>query len=170
MGNPLQHPRLENSMDGAWQATVHGVEKSRTWLRNFTSPLEAERGLSGGLVVKNPPANAGDVGLIPWSGRSPGGGNPTYSSILASRSPWTEEPGGIQSMGSQSETWLSMHTLMQNILLAVPPVKILVALISVKQFKPVSYLIAGGNLYDKILRQKDKLFEEEVIHISVKGS
>lgn len=63
-----------------------------------------------------------------------------------------------------------MHTLMQNILLAVPPVKILVALISVKQFKPVSYLIAGGNLYDKILRQKDKLFEEEVIHISVKGS
>jgi len=30
-----------------------------------------------------------------------------------------------------------------------------------KQFTPVSCLIAGGNLYDKILRQKDKLFEEE---------
>ena len=29
----------------------------------------------GGSVVKNPPANAGDVGLIPWSGRFPGGGN-----------------------------------------------------------------------------------------------
>ena len=27
------------------------------------------------LVVKNPPANAGDSGLIPWSGRSPGGGH-----------------------------------------------------------------------------------------------
>ena len=27
------------------------------------------------LVVKNPPANAGDVGLIPGSGRSPGGGH-----------------------------------------------------------------------------------------------
>ena len=27
------------------------------------------------LVVKNPPANAGDVGLIPGSGRSPGEGN-----------------------------------------------------------------------------------------------
>ena len=30
------------------------------------------------LMVKNPPASAGDVrdsGLIPWSGRSPGGGN-----------------------------------------------------------------------------------------------
>ena len=30
-GNPLQYSRLENSMDrGAWQATVHGVTKSRT--------------------------------------------------------------------------------------------------------------------------------------------
>ena len=27
------------------------------------------------LAVKNPPANAGDVGSIPWLGRSPGGGN-----------------------------------------------------------------------------------------------
>ena len=27
------------------------------------------------LVVKNPPANAGDSGLIPGSGRSPGGGH-----------------------------------------------------------------------------------------------
>ena len=29
----------------------------------------------GGLVVKNPPANAGDAGLIPRAGRSLGGGN-----------------------------------------------------------------------------------------------
>ena len=32
-------------------------------------------GFPGGSVVKNPPANAGDVGLIPGSGRSPGAGN-----------------------------------------------------------------------------------------------
>ena len=32
-------------------------------------------GLPGGLVVKNPPANAGDVGLIPESEISPGDGN-----------------------------------------------------------------------------------------------
>ena len=32
-------------------------------------------GVPGGEVVKNPPANAGDVGSIPGSGRSPGGGN-----------------------------------------------------------------------------------------------
>ena len=29
----------------------------------------------GGSVVKNPPANTGDAGSIPRSGRSPGGGN-----------------------------------------------------------------------------------------------
>ena len=32
-------------------------------------------GFQGGTVVKNPPANAGDMDLIPGSGRSPGGGN-----------------------------------------------------------------------------------------------
>ena len=32
-------------------------------------------GSPGGSVVKNPPANAGNVGLIPGSGRSPAGGN-----------------------------------------------------------------------------------------------
>ena len=32
-------------------------------------------GFPGGLVVKHPPANAGDVGSIPGLGRSPGGGN-----------------------------------------------------------------------------------------------
>ena len=36
-GNPLQYSCLENPMDGgAWQATVHGLAKSRTWLSNFT--------------------------------------------------------------------------------------------------------------------------------------
>ena len=57
------------------------------------------------LVVKNPPANAGDLreeGLIPGSGRFPGGGNgnPLKDSCL--ENPWTEEPGRPQSMGSQS--------------------------------------------------------------------
>ena len=36
-GNPLQYSCLENPMDGgAWQATYHGVAKSRTQLSNFT--------------------------------------------------------------------------------------------------------------------------------------
>ena len=33
------------------------------------------QGFPGGSVIKNLPANVGDMGLIPWSGRSPGGGN-----------------------------------------------------------------------------------------------
>ena len=32
-------------------------------------------GFPSGSVVKNPPANAGDLGSIPGPGRSPGGGN-----------------------------------------------------------------------------------------------
>ena len=43
----------------------------------------------------------GEVGSIPGSGRSPGGGHGNPSSILAWRIPWTEEPGGLQSMGLQ---------------------------------------------------------------------
>ena len=56
------------------------------------------------LAVKNSPANAGDardVGSIHGLGRSPGGGMATYSSILAWRMPWTEDPGGLQSIGLQ---------------------------------------------------------------------
>ena len=58
------------------------------------------------LVVKNPPATAGkvkDLNLIPGLGRSSGGGDmATHSSILAWRIPWTEEPGGLHSIGLQS--------------------------------------------------------------------
>ena len=52
------------------------------------------------LVVKNPPANAGDKSLIPGSGRSPGGAGQPTPVFLPGESPWTEEPGRLQSMGS----------------------------------------------------------------------
>ena len=55
-------------------------------------------------MVKNPHANAADKrdrGLIPGLGRSPGEGNGNHSSILAWRISWTEEPGRLQSRGSQ---------------------------------------------------------------------
>ena len=56
-------------------------------------------------MVKNPSANAGAVGnsdLISGTGKSPGGGNvnPLQYSYLKKIS-WVEEPGRIQSMGSQ---------------------------------------------------------------------
>ena len=49
---------------------------------------------------KESDCSVGDLGLILGSGRSPGEGNATHSSLLAWRIPWTEEPGGLQSMGS----------------------------------------------------------------------
>ena len=55
----------------------------------------------GGSVVKNPPANAGDVGSIPGLRRSPGEGNGNPLHILAWKIPETEEPGGLLSMESQ---------------------------------------------------------------------
>jgi len=54
------------------------------------------------LVVKNPPANTGEIRV-----QSLGREDPleeemaTHSSIIAWRIPWTDEPGRLQSMGSQ---------------------------------------------------------------------
>ena len=56
------------------------------------------------LVIKSLPANAGDargMGSVPGSGRSleERHGNPPHYSCL--ENPWTEEPGGLQTTGSQ---------------------------------------------------------------------
>ena len=73
-GTPLQYSGLENPMDGgAWQAAVHGVDKSRKRLSDFTftfhfHALEKEMA--------------------------------THSSVLAWRIPGMAEPGGRPSMGS----------------------------------------------------------------------
>ena len=56
------------------------------------------------LIVKNLTASAGDArdtGSILESGRSPGVGNATSSSILAWKIPWTEKPGGLEFMWLQ---------------------------------------------------------------------
>ena len=69
------------------------------------APFSGKGGASQvALVAKNPPGNAGDLrdaGSIPGPGRSPGGGH-GHASILAWRIPWTEEPGGLQSMELQT--------------------------------------------------------------------
>ena len=55
-------------------------------------------------MVKNPPANvgdSGDLGLTPGLEDAPEEGIAAHPSILAWRIPWAEEPGGLQSMGSQ---------------------------------------------------------------------
>ena len=74
-GTPLQYSCLENPVDGgAWWAAVHGVAKSLTQLSNFTFTFHFQ------ALEKEMAA---------------------HSSALAWRIPCTEEPGGLQSMGSQ---------------------------------------------------------------------
>ena len=81
---PLQYSCLENPMDGgAWWAAVHGVSKSRTRLSDFTFTFHFH-------ALEKEMA--------------------THSSVLAWRTPGTEEPGRRPSSGSQSRTrlkWLS---------------------------------------------------------------
>ena len=71
------------------------------------------RGFPGISVLKNPPANVGDAedsGSIPGSGRLPPRRKmATRSSILAWEILWTEEPGGLQSMGHK-ESDTTEHT------------------------------------------------------------
>ena len=70
---------------------MFGGGESRECVQGCASQVE--------LLVKNPPANAGDVkvvGSIPGLGRSTEEGMATHFSILAWEIPWTEEPGGLE--------------------------------------------------------------------------
>ena len=59
------------------------------------------RNFPGGSEVKASVSNAGDLGLIPGSGRSLEKETATHFSTLVWEIPWTEELGKLQSMGSQ---------------------------------------------------------------------
>ena len=56
---------------------------------------------SGGSHSKASVYNAGDLGSIPGSGRPLEKEMATHSNTLAWKIPWMEEPGRLQSMGSQ---------------------------------------------------------------------
>ena len=72
-----------------------------TWAWKFLRQVLTPWGFPDGSVVKNLPANAGDVGLIPGWEDALKKDMATHSSILAWRIPRTEAPGGLQSMGLQ---------------------------------------------------------------------
>ena len=73
--------------------------------------------ICGGSDSKESACNVGDLGLIPGFERSPGeesGNSPQYSCLEI---PWTEEPGRLQSMGSQSSwTQLSDFTPLLHVI------------------------------------------------------
>ena len=82
-GNPLQYPCLENPIDrGAWQATVHRV--ARVGHDLATKPPNHHSCFHIYIYI----ISFTDKAMAP------------YSSTLAWKIPWTEEPGGLQSMGS----------------------------------------------------------------------
>ena len=61
-------------------------------------------GFPGGASIKSPPTNAGDLrdlSLLLGQEDPLEESMATHSNILVWRVPWTEEPGGLQSMGSQ---------------------------------------------------------------------
>ena len=60
-------------------------------------------------MVKSLPANVGDMGSVRESGRSPGEGNGNPLQYYCLRNPTTEEPGRLQSMGSQ-KSWAPLST------------------------------------------------------------
>ena len=97
-GTPLQSSCLENPVDGgAWWAAVHGVAQSRTRLSDFTltfhfHALEKEMATHSSVLAWRIPGT-GEPGGLPSSN-----GTPLQYSCL--ENPWTEEPGGLQSMGS----------------------------------------------------------------------
>ena len=115
-GNPLQCSWLENPRDGeAWWAAVSGVAQSRTRLKRLSSSSSSNsRASQVVLVVKNLPANAGDVrdvGLILDCGRSPGGGhgNPLQYSCLenfTNRVAWWATVHGVTKSQIQQSTRL----------------------------------------------------------------
>ena len=95
-------------------------ELQSVWSRKLIQPVVMENyfhgSFPGGSDGKESACNAGDPGSIPGLGRSPGEGNGNPLHILAWRIPWTEVPGGLQSMGSQrvGHVWATNTHIMEN--------------------------------------------------------
>ena len=94
------HYQLSTDLPWEWHK-FHCLQEVHTGKEAYTiSYAITLQGFPCGSVVKNPPANAGDVSSVPGSGRCPGEGNGNplrYSWNI----PWTEEPDGLQSMELQ---------------------------------------------------------------------
>ena len=61
----------------------------------------------GGSDDKESTCGAGNLGLIPGSGRSSREGDGNHFNILVRGIPWTEDPGGLQSTGRKGSERLS---------------------------------------------------------------
>ena len=103
---PLKHANFHYILD----LTTSNINKNTS--HNYNNNYKYVP--PGFTVVKNLPTNAGytrDAVLTPQWGRSLEQEMAVYSSILAWEIQWTEEPGRLQSMGSQRQTQPRMHAL-----------------------------------------------------------
>ena len=96
----------------AWCAVVHGIANSWTWLSDWTETELSSLGFTGGLVVKNLPANAGNAGSIPGLGRFPWSRERQPTLVSCWEIPWAEKPGRLQFMLSQrtGQDWMTERT------------------------------------------------------------
>ena len=88
-----------------WSPQVLGLVPQQGAVRLINGGMTPLKNAPGGSDGEESACSAGDPGLIPGSGRSPGEESGTHSSILACRSTWTEEPGGYSPWGyKESDT------------------------------------------------------------------
>ena len=81
---------------------LQGAQRAENNCRHFYTYLAAGMGFPSGSGVKNLPAMR-ETWLQSLGWEDPlEKGMETHSSILAWKIPWTEEPGGLRSMGSKS--------------------------------------------------------------------
>ena len=81
----------------SWKICNNGALSS--WFLPWVIYIRSFISFLGGSDGKESACDGGNPGLIPGSGRSLGKGMATHSRIPAWRIPWTEEPGGLQSLG-----------------------------------------------------------------------
>ena len=110
--NQCEMYHLSYLLPGTSHQQIKGPKKSyiKDLCLTTFSPGSSNWWLSGEESTYNE-RDAGNTGLIPGSGRSPGEGMATHSGICAWKIPWIEEPGGLQSMGSQrvGHSWACKH-------------------------------------------------------------
>ena len=93
-------PTLSSSKVGQIQIILVDPDSGGIY-RHLKTCLHVQLVFAGGSVVKNPLANARDVGSIPGSEGPLERKMASHSGILSWEIPWTQWPGGLQSMGSQ---------------------------------------------------------------------
>ena len=100
--------RVMPSLISSWMQTFTKI----CYMVNETLWYLNIRGFPGGSDDRESTCNARDLSSIPGLGRWSEEGMATHSSILVWRFPWTEEPSGLQSTGSQKvrHSWATRHT------------------------------------------------------------